>query len=302
MLTKLLRLARPHFLLAGLDLYVLGAASVVAHGAPFVLWPAVLGYLTILLAQASLSFSNDYFDIEADQFASPTLFSGGSGVLVRYPELKRPALWIAFSLTLASVILGVATWVVYRYPIEYLAFVGLGNLLAWFYAAPPLRLAYHGLGELATALTSGVLLPGMGILTARGSLAREGLLLALPLILYGLCFILLVEIPDIEADRRAGKRTLAARAGREVTFRAVAGLCLGASAYFFVRSGASTSPFDFGVLGALSLLPLAVSAINLVARPFEPGRAVKAVNALVITLAAFFTLTDAYLVYLAAAP
>src|SRR3989304_926445 len=94
-LMSLARLARPHFLLAGLGLYGLGAAYAVARGAPFELAPVILGYLVVLFAQASLSYSNDYFDAEADQFTVPGLFNGGSGVLVRHPELRRGGLRVA---------------------------------------------------------------------------------------------------------------------------------------------------------------------------------------------------------------
>jgi 1,4-dihydroxy-2-naphthoate octaprenyltransferase len=38
----------------------------------------------------------------------------------------------------------------------------MGNLVGWFYSAPPLRLAYRGLGEFSTAATVGFLVPAMG--------------------------------------------------------------------------------------------------------------------------------------------
>ena len=79
-----------------------------------------------------------------------------------------------------------------------------GNLLGWFYAAPPFRLAYRGLGELSTAISAGILIPGMGYLAQRGALDSLGLLFAIPLMLYGLGFILAVEIPDESPDRIGG--------------------------------------------------------------------------------------------------
>jgi 1,4-dihydroxy-2-naphthoate octaprenyltransferase len=86
--------------------------------------------MIVLLAQASLSFSNDYFDAEADRFTVPGVFSGGSGVLVRHPELKPMALRIAVTLSVGSILVGIVTWITYRYPLELLAFVALGNVLA----------------------------------------------------------------------------------------------------------------------------------------------------------------------------
>ena len=58
----------------------------------------ILGYMIVFIAQLSVSFSNDYFDIEADRFTKKTLFSGGSKVLVEHPELRRFSKWLAISL------------------------------------------------------------------------------------------------------------------------------------------------------------------------------------------------------------
>lgn len=298
-LMSLTRLARPHFLLAGLGLYGLGVAYAVARGAPFEPSPVILGCLVVLFAQASLSYSNDYFDSEADRFTEPGLFSGGSGVLVKHPELRPLAIRIAASLTAASLTLGIVTWVTYRYPVEILALLAAGNLLAWFYAAPPLRLAYHGLGELATAFTAGVLLPGMGIFVARGSFLSGDLVWMLPLVAYGFCFILSVEIPDGEADLRAGKRTLVVRAGRGLAFVAIAACSVAATAWFLLLPRAF-SPLDSRVLAAASLIPLAAAAFAALRKPEARAPATRLANYIVVAVAAFFALVDAYLVALAA--
>lgn len=297
-LLLLTRLARPHFLIAGLGLYGLGAAYAVARGAPFEPTPVILGCLVVLLAQASLSYSNDYFDAEADRFTEPGLFSGGSGVLVRHPELRPVAIRIAASLTAGSLLLGIATWVAYRLPPEVLVFLVLGNLLAWFYAAPPVRLAYRGLGELGAAFTAGVLLPGMGALVARRSLLPDDLIWVPPLLAYGLCFILAVEIPDFEADRMAGKWTLVARAGRGPGFVAIAACSLIATAWFLTLPGAF-SPLDSRVLVGASLIPLAAAGFAARRRPEARGPAIRMANLIVVAVAAFFTLVDTCLISLA---
>jgi len=298
-LMSLARLARPHFLLAGLGLYGLGAAYAVARGAPFEPAPVILGCVVVMLAQASLSYSNDYFDSEADRFTEPGLFSGGSGVLVKHPELRPLAIRIAGLLTAASLVLGIVTWVTYRYPVEILALLAAGNLLAWFYAAPPLRLAYRGLGELATAVTAGVLLPGMGVLVARHSFLPGDLVWIPPLLAYGFCFILAVEIPDVEADRLATKQTLPARAGRGPGFLAIAACSLVATVWFLLLPGAF-SPLDSRVLMVASLIPLAAAAFAALRKPEARAPATRLANYIVVAVAAFFALVDAYLVALAA--
>ena len=82
---KLLQIARPQFLISGLALFVFGASWAILLGAPFSLSRILLGYLVLIPAHLSISYSNDYFDVEVDKYDKPTLFSGGSGILVNHP-------------------------------------------------------------------------------------------------------------------------------------------------------------------------------------------------------------------------
>ena len=103
---KLLKLARLHFLSAGLLLYLFGALWAALSGAPFSLPRGLLGYLVVFCAQLSISFSNDYFDVGVDALGKPTLFSGGSGVLVAHASLRKTAQRIALGLIVCSLAAG----------------------------------------------------------------------------------------------------------------------------------------------------------------------------------------------------
>jgi 1,4-dihydroxy-2-naphthoate octaprenyltransferase len=270
-------------------------------GSPFSLPRMLLGYLILLPAHLSVSYSNDYFDVEVDKFGIPTLFSGGSGILVKYPELRRPAKWIAVGLIVCSLVLGIVFLVIHSYSIWFLGYVLAGNLLGWFYAAPPLRFAYHNLGEVSTALTVGLLVPGMGYLVMRGYLDMEGLLFVIPLILYGFAFILATEIPDEESDRLGNKRTWVACKGREFGFIVVAISLVTATIFLFCYPYLSSwvFPLDFRILGCLSLLPMGVGVVGMVMRPAEKKSATKVVNGIILALAVFLILADGYLIVLA---
>ena len=301
-MTKLLQVARPQFLIAGLALFLFGAAWAILLGAPFSLSRLLLGYLVLLPAHLSISYSNDYFDLAVDKLGKPSLFSGGSGVLAHHGELRRPVKWVAVALILCSLVLGILFQAMYSYPIWFLGFVVLGNLLGWFYTAPPLRLAYRGLGELSIALAIGFLLPGMGYLVMRGYWNGDGLLFTVPLMLYGLAFILAVEIPDEEVDRLGNKRTWVARRGRGFGFSVVGISLLLATLSFFCFSWlySRTYPLDFRILGLLSLLPLGTGVIGMARRPVERQPAIKLVNGIVISVAVLCIFADGYLVYLLA--
>ena len=300
-MAKFLQLVRPQFLIASLALFIIGVAWAILLGAQASLLRILLGYLIILPAHLSVSFSNDYFDVEVDKRGTPTLFSGGSGILVENPQLRKPALWIAITLNLCSVGLGILFLILYSVPIWFLGYIAVSNLLAWVYSAPPFRLAYRGLGELVTAFAAGFLIPGMGVLVTQGYLNWDRLFFTLPLMLYGLAFILAVEIPDVEADRRGLKKTWVARKGWGFAFTAIGTLLMVATGFFFCISALSSHPLpvDFRLLGFLSLLPLGMGVIGMVKRPADRHTAIQYANGTIGTLAMFFILTDVVLVYAA---
>jgi 1,4-dihydroxy-2-naphthoate octaprenyltransferase len=298
---KLLRLARPQFLIASLVLFTMGAAWAIILGAEPGFWKLFWGYLIVFCAQLSVSFSNDYFDSETDGFGDPSLFAGGSGILVRNPELKVPARRAAVALILLSLALGILFTIYYEYPRWFFGLILIGNLLGWFYAAPPLSLSYRGLGEISTSLAAGAFLPGMGYLAATGTLDGNGLVIMIPLLLIGLAFILSVEIPDIEADRLGGKKTWVVRWGRSFGFHVIGILLLAVAGYYFLvpTIAAEPLPVNFQILGFFSLLPLCAVCVGIVKRPEGKQESTAIVNIIIGAMIAFFVLTDTYLVFLA---
>ena len=298
-LLALLRLARARFLITCLLLYLMGAAWAVLLGAGFSGVRLLFGYLIVLAAQLSVSYSNDYFDVAVDQHATPTLVSGGSGILVSRPELREPAKWIAVALIAISVALGTAFALVYAYPPWFVAGVAFGALLGWFYSAPPPRLAYRGLGEISTALAGGFLVPATGYLAMTGRLTGDGLLLSVPAVMYGLAFIVAVEIPDETADRLGHKATWVVRWGQRFGFAAICALLLLATGFYFLcaRAWQAPLPIDFRVLGLLSMLPVAFGAHAFVRRPRDWQTATRLVTRIIWAMTAFYVLMDAYLVF-----
>jgi 1,4-dihydroxy-2-naphthoate octaprenyltransferase len=299
-MTKLFRVARFQFLICGMALFAFGALWAILLGASSSLSRILLGYLVLLPAHLSVSYSNDYFDVDVDKFDKPTFTSGGSGVLVDHPELRKPAKWTAIILILCSLALGIIFQIVYSFPIWFFGLVVVGNLVGWFYSAPPLSLAYRGLGELSMALSIGLLIPGFGYLVTCGQMNREGLLFIVPLTLYGLAFILNVEIPDMESDRLGDKKTWVARKGRAFGFIVIAVSFLLATLFFLCFPWLTSRfyPLNFRYLGILSLIPLAAGCIGLLRRPVEKRSATRVVNGIMIAIAAFCFLVDGYMVYL----
>ena len=98
-------------------------------GAPLSLARLMLGYLAIVLAQLSVHYSNDYFDVAVDRPGGATPFSGGSGVLLVHPDLKKQVIWIAVTLICCSLGTGLVFLQIYGYPFWMFGFVVIVNLL-----------------------------------------------------------------------------------------------------------------------------------------------------------------------------
>jgi 1,4-dihydroxy-2-naphthoate polyprenyltransferase len=257
----LFRLPRPYFLIPGVLLFTLGALLAIANGAAIEPGLFIFGYAIFFFAHLSVPFSNDYFDQEADKAAQRTSVSGGSGVLIEHPEMAPLALMMAILLIALSVATAMAfTWY-YSYPLSFLAYAVLGGLLGWFYTAPPLRLAYRGLGEATTALASGFIMPGMGYFVISGTIDMWFVIFSFPIICYGLYFILTVEMPDIESDRSAGKVNLLVDRGLGTGTKVALLGTAAATAFLFTiaYTGVLGTTIDFWYLAWFSLLPLAIS-------------------------------------------
>jgi len=265
-LVQMIKIGRPHFLAGGFFLFTIGVMLAVLAGASFIPSRFLFGYVVMGTAHLSLSYSNNYFDLAADRQGRPTMFSGGTKLLIRHPELRTATRRFALTLIAASLALAVAFALVYRYSPLFVVFVAGGNALGWYYTAPPVRLAYRGWGEVATMFTYGFLMPGIGFLTLSPQLGPLFFLFSLPLLLYGLHFILTVELPDMEGDRRAGKKTFVVRHGRRAGMGMSAGSLALGTAYFALTPHvvSLSESIDLGVIALLSLVPLVMTLAVLV--------------------------------------
>ena len=98
-----------------------------------------------------------------------------------------------------------------------IAFGVLGVLLAVLYSLGPLKLSSMGLGEIAVGIAFGVL-PVTGAAWLQGApIDATLILLSIPIGAWVENILLINEVPDLEADGAAGKRTLPVRFGLDVT-------------------------------------------------------------------------------------
>lgn len=294
----MLRLARVHFLVLGFMLYLMGYLLAVLGGVGFDLEKFVSGYLILGLAHLSVSFSNDYFDRHSDRGSTATAFSGGSKVLVEHPELEGLALKIAIFL-LATSMIGTAIFTfAHSYSYWFFVFGISGGLVGWFYSAPPLMLAYRGLGELTTMLAVGVLMPGIGYFAASGLIDHFFLVFVFPLSCYGLFFILTVELPDVETDKIAHKTNIVVKWGRKTgTYISFIATILGTVFLAAIHlSGILEGKPDLELITLLSVMPI-IAAITAVQESSERRNVLRQVTISMATMILFICIVDIILLF-----
>ena len=204
------RLADPKVSLASFASISLGGAAAARDGPLHWEWLAftVLGIFAIEVAKNASGEVVDFIT-GADQAVAPedrSPFSGGKRVLVDGILTRRQTVLVAVAAYAVGIAAGLAISAERHSGILWLGLAGVW--LAYFYHAPPLRLSYRGLGELAVASAYGPLIASGTYLVQRREWGEVALLASLPLGILIAAFLWINEFPDARADRAAGTRTL----------------------------------------------------------------------------------------------
>lgn len=226
------RLADPKISLASMASILLGTCAAARDGPLAAGWLA-LTVLGIFAVEVAKNASGEVFDFDsgADLSVAPadrSPFSGGKRVLVDQLLTRRQTAVIAGLGYAVGIVIGL---VIVLYQTRSVLWLGLAGIaFAFFYHAPPFRLSYRGLGELAVGLTYGPLICAGTYLVQRGQVTPPVILLSLPLGILIAAFLWINEFPDYRADLQAGKRTLVVRVGRRSASRIFAGFIAAAFA------------------------------------------------------------------------
>jgi 1,4-dihydroxy-2-naphthoate polyprenyltransferase len=204
--------ARPRTLPAAIAPVLVGTALAgfahVFHPLRFV--AALLGALFI---QVGTNLSNDYSDArrgaDAEDRLGPVRVTAGGLVP---PRQVLIATYVSFGLAVlfGIYLIAVAGWE--------LLLVGAASILAGVaYTGGPRPYGYEGLGELFVFLFFGVVAVAGSFFVQVTALHWEAFALAVPVGLLAAGILVVNNVRDIDSDRRAGKRTLAVKLGRERT-------------------------------------------------------------------------------------
>ena len=223
-------------------------------------WPLfVLTLFGAAFLHIGTNVANDYFDHLSGndpvniRYIRP--FTGGSRLIQNKLLSPRAVLTIAIVFYAAAVVIGVIL-TISRGPMI-VAFGLIGLVSGYFYTAPPIRFAHHGLGEIVVGLNFGFLI-GIGTYFVQtGTVSKAAIVSSMPLTLLVAAIIIINEFQDSEADERVGKRTLVVRLGlrRSVPLFGIVSL----AAYFPIVVGVRMGLFpSFALLG---LVPLPITVV-----------------------------------------
>jgi 1,4-dihydroxy-2-naphthoate octaprenyltransferase len=250
---------RPAFLTASLLPVLSGLALAWGMSGQLNIGLALLTLLNIALIHSGANVLNDYFDARNGTDGANTQrifpFSGGSRFIQNGVLSQRDTLQLGLGLMGSGALLGLFFTAMSGLFILWLGL--LGGLLAIFYSAPPC-LACRGLGDIVIAICFGVL-PVVGtVYIQSGTMADEAVWAGAIIGCFVAAILWINSIPDIEADKSAGKLTLPVRLGRQLApYGLIALFALG----FLLVVVAPLSSGKY--LALLAVVPAGIAMINL---------------------------------------
>jgi 1,4-dihydroxy-2-naphthoate octaprenyltransferase len=210
------QLADPKIWTASMVPFVLGTCIAAGSGFQIQWRYAFLAILVIILVEIGKNGVNEYYDYKsgADLNVNPadrTQFSGGKKVIVDKILTLKEVGWISFFCLFTSIMLAFPI-LIYS---DRIIWFGIGGIfLSIAYSMPPLQLSYRGLGEIAVGLTFGPIIVTGAYFLQANRIDIAPILISIPLAFLIANVLWINEIPDVEADRKAGKMNLVARRGR----------------------------------------------------------------------------------------
>jgi 1,4-dihydroxy-2-naphthoate octaprenyltransferase len=204
--------ARPRTLPAAVAPVLVGTSLAIRYGTfhPLAFIAALLGAMAI---QIGTNLSNDYSDArrgaDTDERIGPVRVTAG-GLVPPRQVLIATYLTFGAAVLCGVYLIAVAGWA--------LLAVGAASILAGvLYTGGPRPYGYEGLGEVFVFLFFGIVAVSGSYFVQRRALPWEAFVLAVPVGLLIAGILIVNNVRDIDTDRRAGKRTLAVRLGRERT-------------------------------------------------------------------------------------
>lgn len=203
----LLRLSRPlHLLLAALT-YFLGTSIANYLGKPFRTDSFWLGFIAVLLAQASMNLLAEVFRPENEAIVEGQSRKGRT-------LLRNNALYVSIAALTANAVIAFVLYNNHHFSVATFFFLFLSLLLVLTYAIPPFRFINRGFGEFVLAAHIAYVIPSIGYILQSDETHRF-LLISIPLTFLAFAYFIVMNFPAFASDSKYNRSTLLTRLGWE---------------------------------------------------------------------------------------
>jgi 1,4-dihydroxy-2-naphthoate octaprenyltransferase len=271
---------RPQFLLLSVVLAFLGT-SIAFYDGFFHPGYAILAFFGLLLAHISVNVLNDYFDYKSgiDLETKRTPFSGGSGIL---PAAQlTPKQVFRFGIGAFALAVGIGIYFIVARGLLLLPLLAVAAFCILLYTPLILKLK---IPEWAAGLGLGTL-PILGAYFVQTTFyTPQAVISSIPSGILVHNLLLLNEFPDVDADKKGGRKTMPIVWGKRKAALVYSLLTL--LVYFWIIGGVAAGKMPvLSLLGWLTI-PLAARAIRDARKAEEPVYLMPAMknNVLVILL------------------
>jgi 1,4-dihydroxy-2-naphthoate polyprenyltransferase len=258
--------ARPRTLGAAISPVLVGTAAAYADTDTVIWWRAAAALVVALGLQVGVNYANDYSDgvRGTDTKRAGPLRLTASGIAA--PAAVRNAAALAFGV---AAVVGLALAI--AVDLRLLVVGALAIAAAVLYTGGPRPYGYSGLGEVAVLVFFGFVATAGSAYVQQERVPAAAWWGAVAVGLLACGILLANNIRDVDADRVAGKRTLAVRTGVSTARLLFAGCVSGA----FVAVAVMGVLYPTALI-ALAALPLALQPVRLVMTRRDPPSLVAA--------------------------
>ncbi len=214
-----LKAVRAPFLVMSLLPVLLAGAIALVNG-QFNGWLLFLVVTGVLLAHSAADLFDDFYDFKTGndgskehKFHDNPLFKGQISI--------RQVLNAALFCTIVALGIGIYLLVEVGWPAFYLTLGGA--FIMFFYTAPPIRLNYHGLGEVVIFLSFGPMIIFGTYFVVTGQPSFEPLLVSIAPGIFTMNVGLISNIFDYEDDIKYSKQSIPVRFGRKAGINVLIG-------------------------------------------------------------------------------
>lgn len=231
-------------------------------------WLSCCAVLGVMAAHLALNLFDDYFDYmkKKSDYRDELKHEGFRARIGKCPYLTSGAATLK-QLLAACLIFSIIAFlfgsVVLYYREDFILYIVFTTIiLGFFYSAPPLRLSYHGFGEIVIGTIFGPLNMLGTYYAACGEMNNSIVLISIPVGLLIMNIIYVHSIMDFIPDKKIGKKTLAVLLNNQTAMLIVQFIII-FTPFVFMACGIASGQLSPYYWTTFITLPLAVSLFHM---------------------------------------